>query len=497
MSNQPVPQSARWFLLGLSVYFCLQTVARVAVSPSAHLDESEQLVLTQALQWGYGPQPPLYTWVQWAVFVFTSPSVLGLSLLKNSLLFALCAFAFSIGRRATGAVAGGVLSALALAFFPDLVWEAQRDLTHSVLAALFGLAAVWALVRLCDRRGWREYLLFGAILGLGCLSKYNFAIAAVSLLAAALLLPEGRRALLDWRMIVALGMAAVIVAPHLIWAFGHPELALASAEKFKVADEAAGWGAAFQGLGKALKLTLGAVGPTLLVFGLALIGNRSKANASGQSFAPRLLLRMLLVAALLVIAGTVIFHATNFRGRWFLPLLVGVPVLMSTASWSRLTAQRVRVLLGVGLAVVAVVTVLLPARIIFAERLKRIEPLHQPYSRLAPQLQPHVGSNTVILAATKVIAGNLRLAGLHAVVVTPETWLVIPHPDTDVLLVWDATRRPEPDEKFASAIELLGLRADPAPQRVEAICFYHAATTMRLACVRASITSSQPGAKSN
>jgi 4-amino-4-deoxy-L-arabinose transferase-like glycosyltransferase len=353
------------------------------------------------------------------------------------------------------------------------------------------------LVRLCDRRAWREYLLFGAILGLGCLSKYNFAIAAVSLLAAALLLPEGRRALLDWRMLVALGVAAVLVTPHLIWAFGHPELALASAEKFKVADEAAGWGATFQGLGKALKLTLGAVGPTLLVFALALIRSRPRASADGQTFAPRLLLRMLLVAALLVIAGTVIFHATNFRGRWFLPLLVGVPVLVSTALWSRLTTQRVRALLVAGLAVVAVVTVLLPARIILAERLKRMEPLHQPYSRLAPQLQPDVGSNTVILAATKVIAGNLRLAGLRAVVVTPETWLVIPHPDTDVLLVWDATRRPEPDEKFAQAIETLGLRAGAAPRSIEAVCFYHSTTAMRLASVRAGITSSQPGSKSN
>ncbi len=495
MSQASDSNRTRWFIATLAAYFCLQLAVRVALSPSTHLDESEQAVLTQSLQWGYGPQPPLYTWIQWAVFTVTGPGVLGLSLLKNALLFMLCLAAFALGRRATGAVDGGILAALALAFMPDLVWEAQRDLTHSVLAALFGLAAVGALVRMCDRRRWSDYLLFGLILGLGCLSKYNFALVAISLIAAALTLPEGRRALWDKRLLVALALAALVIAPHVIWVRTHLDLASASADKFKLAEGVTPWAATLKGLTKALTLTLGIVGPTALIFSLMVIGTKRSAGApEPQPFMPRMLLRMLLVAALLVVAGAVLFHTANFRGRWFLPLLVAVPVLASIMAWPRLSQPRIRVLRTLALVVVAMVTVLLPARIVFAERLKRFEPLHQPYARLAPQLSPLIHSNTVVLATTKVIAGNLRLAGLGAVVVTPDTWTVMPHPGTDVLVVWDATRQDELQARFLEMLEPLGLQLEPATRKFEAPCYYHSSTMMELACARAA--SSQPPAVS-
>jgi 4-amino-4-deoxy-L-arabinose transferase-like glycosyltransferase len=461
--------------------------SRVALSPSTHLDESEQMVLTQSLQWGYGSQPPLYTWLQSFVFAATGPSVLGLSLLKNALLLTTCLFAFGIGRRATGSLQGGVLSALALAFLPDLVWEAQRDLTHSILAATLALAAIWTFLRLCDSGRWPRYLAFGTVLGLGCLSKYNFAIASAGLICAALTFAEGRRAVVHWRFAAALALTGLILAPHGWWFFSHQGLALASTGKFKVAAEASWPQAPLRGMAQVLKLALGATAPALLIFGATWMGvRRHGKSTSAQPFAVRLMCRQLVFAATLVLLGVVVSRVTGFRGRWFLPMLVPLPVLGTALVWPQLDAVRARGLGALAIVAALVVTVLLPCRIVFAERMQRFEPLHVPYARLAPQIAPLADSNTVVLAENNVIAGNLRLAGLDATVVSPETWAVIPHPGARrILVVWDATRQSAPTEGFADALKRLALETEPEPRFFTARCFYHRSRITRLAAAPA------------
>jgi len=61
----------RALLAALAVYFLLQLLVRVTVAGGVEKDEAEQLLWTQTLAWGYGPQPPLYSWLQWAVFRLT------------------------------------------------------------------------------------------------------------------------------------------------------------------------------------------------------------------------------------------------------------------------------------------------------------------------------------------------------------------------------------------------------------------------------------------
>jgi hypothetical protein len=49
--------------------------SRLLLSPAISWDHSEQLVWSQQLAWGYGPQPPLYTWLQWAVGQVLGPTL--------------------------------------------------------------------------------------------------------------------------------------------------------------------------------------------------------------------------------------------------------------------------------------------------------------------------------------------------------------------------------------------------------------------------------------
>ena len=61
-------------LLGLLAYACAVAFLQMGASPTAELDQAEQLILSQRLQWGYTNQPPLYTWLLWGIAQWTGPS---------------------------------------------------------------------------------------------------------------------------------------------------------------------------------------------------------------------------------------------------------------------------------------------------------------------------------------------------------------------------------------------------------------------------------------
>jgi len=164
--------NARAFWLTLAAYFCLAALGRVLVSPSAELDESEQLVLTQAMQWGYVSQPPLYTWLQGLCFSILGTHVGSLAVLKGILLFGTFVFVYGLVKAATSALRPAVVASLSLFFIPQILWESQRDLTHSVLATMVAAATLFVFLRLVQRRRPADYGWFGLCAGLGMLSKY-------------------------------------------------------------------------------------------------------------------------------------------------------------------------------------------------------------------------------------------------------------------------------------------------------------------------------------
>ncbi|EGK70866.1 hypothetical protein METUNv1_03091 [Methyloversatilis universalis FAM5] len=142
----------------LVVYFGAQVCARVFASPGLELHEAEQALWTQDLALGSGTQPPLYTWVQWLVFKLFGVSIFSLSLLKNTLLASTYGFVWLAARRWLPPSLA-VLAAASLLLIPQIGWESQRDLTHSVLAAAVAAATLYVLIRLIERPTPRLYLL--------------------------------------------------------------------------------------------------------------------------------------------------------------------------------------------------------------------------------------------------------------------------------------------------------------------------------------------------
>ncbi|HVG49422.1 MAG TPA: hypothetical protein VM899_14965, partial [Rubellimicrobium sp.] len=70
------------FTLAVLAYVAFQVVLRLIIGRSLELDEAEAFYQSRHLAWGYGPQPPLYFWLQWALFQVFGPGLLALALLK-------------------------------------------------------------------------------------------------------------------------------------------------------------------------------------------------------------------------------------------------------------------------------------------------------------------------------------------------------------------------------------------------------------------------------
>ena len=314
-----------FFLLG--TLFAAHVLLRIAVSPVLEIDESSQVVLAQEFAWGYTVQPPLYTWLQAAFFKLFGVSILGLSLFKNLLLWSLYVFTYKAARTLGTAHLPAVCSTLGLLLIPQIAWESQRDLTHSVLLSTVTAATLWVFFRLADRRSLAGYAGLGLCCGLAILSKYSALLFLTAAAAAALCVPRYRAVLLDRRILLSIATLLAISAPHAVWAASHQATLLETTGKFHFA-RTGDW--AFLLANAAFRL-LRAFIPNLAVIAVLFLAGWRTGLLSFRGEAARFLGLWILIALGMALAGMWLTHATAVRGRWLQPLFVCTPVLLAAA----------------------------------------------------------------------------------------------------------------------------------------------------------------------
>ncbi len=140
------------------------------------------------------------------------------------------------------------VAVLALGLLPQVLWEAQRALTHSVLVFACAVWFVVALHRMVTRGGWPEVVILGVVTGLGIIAKYNFVLMPVGFCLAVAVSRAGRR--VDWgRVAIAMGIAVAIVAPVAIWAVTNRDVAGGSLHKLGL-DAPGLWRRGWRGWGR-------------------------------------------------------------------------------------------------------------------------------------------------------------------------------------------------------------------------------------------------------
>ena len=96
-----------------------------------------------------------------------------------------------------------------------------RIISTDVPLVFFWALALWAYVNLLERVNWQWAAVLGLSLGLGMLAKYAMGYFLLSMLLAAGLDSRAHRLMKSRAVWLAHGIAAIIVAPNLIWVLQH------------------------------------------------------------------------------------------------------------------------------------------------------------------------------------------------------------------------------------------------------------------------------------
>ncbi|MGL6078060.1 glycosyltransferase family 39 protein [Methyloversatilis discipulorum] len=413
--NAPASACSRhapWLLLLL--YFGAHVVARTLVSDALELDEAEQALWTQHLAAGYGSQPPLYTWLQWAVFQVTGVSVLSLSLLKNTLLASTYALVWLAARRLMPPPLA-LLAAASMLLIPQIGWESQRDLTHSVLATAVAAATLYVVVRLIEKPRPVLYLALGLCAALGLLSKYSFAVYLAALGLAVLLSRDTRPVLRSPWLIAAALLALVVLSPHALWLLDNWQLA--SARTLEKLDASPGLaGGVVRGLSSLLGATLATLAALVLI--LAAIFGRAAWTPATASPHCRLWGRYLGLLALLMLALVVVGGATHFKGRWLQPLLFMAPLAFFCCRPQLSTHPRLYWLRGTLVVFALLYLFMASMRPVFDGWRNRPDELNEPAAELALALRSAgYDGHAPIVTHDAVLGGVLRVRFPQAQVV--------------------------------------------------------------------------------
>ncbi|NKB26056.1 MAG: hypothetical protein GKR99_00165 [Rhodobacteraceae bacterium] len=228
----PSHREVGWAFLLCVAYVALSLALRLATGPALEVDEAEvwlQAQLGYAL--GYGPQFPLYYWIQFGLFDVFGKSLAVIDIFRSTLMALTVFFAFLALRQAVGAMSAS-LAAASLIFLPDYAWVSQMTLTHTRIMAALAMATFVAFAWFLRTGRMAAIVWLGVALGLGGLSKPNFWFVPIILSLAALSIPAYRARMRDKRLLLALVIgAAIVVAPY-GWIILHPTEALASINKF-------------------------------------------------------------------------------------------------------------------------------------------------------------------------------------------------------------------------------------------------------------------------
>jgi 4-amino-4-deoxy-L-arabinose transferase-like glycosyltransferase len=187
-------------------------------------DVAEMLSWGREWSWGYHTHLPLPAWIAENSAFLAGGSLWGVYLASH-VLIGVCFWAVWRLARDRVSPAGAFFAAVSLEGLEYYNYMAA-DLDHNVV-----LAATWAVAVLCFYRALRSgrtrgWLTLGVVLGFLMLSKYSAAFLLTAMLLFLTLHPATRG---WWKRpgpYLALAVAMIIFAPHLIWAFreGFPPL---------------------------------------------------------------------------------------------------------------------------------------------------------------------------------------------------------------------------------------------------------------------------------
>ncbi len=393
-------------------YFIVQAAIRIAISGNLEIDEAE-VASRSGFHLGYGnSHPPLFEWI---VFVLRNASgswPFAFAVTKFGLLAATFLLMFKTGRVLTGTNTGAAVLSLSLFLMPEIAWQSQVTLAHSVLALFASVALVASMVLVGERATLPRIAMLGCSLAAALLSKYSTWLLVGGLLAAVLMLPAARARYLNATVGAGVLAGLAVAAPHYVWALQNLGGSTERLGKMMRADPFwSRFDLPLVGLDGVIGLGVGLVSSAGLMIVLWLIGRflsrseeRGQAPGGDRDLWRALSGRALAVTLAAIAVALFLTDAHRFHDRYLTPILVLLPIWLSLRLPLDHRPRAAGRAVGLSLAIAAVIAVAWPAVILFGRHA-----FSYPYGALAAQIADDLPAGTAIAMPRLDDAVNMRL----------------------------------------------------------------------------------------
>lgn len=224
------------FAAFLALHAAVWTALPALLYPNLPLDLIEALMYGREWQLGYDKLPPLPWWLVQLAYQFVGYDFV-YYLLAQIAVVAAFAFVFQMARPLVGAV--GALVAILVVDGLHYLNYTSAKFNHDVIQLPFWAMAGFAFHRALRGRQMADWILLGLAIGLSLWAKYFVVVLAFPLALFVLVDDEARKTLRTPGPYVAIAVAIVTVAPHLVWLVKNDFLPFAYAEHRAVLSR--GW----------------------------------------------------------------------------------------------------------------------------------------------------------------------------------------------------------------------------------------------------------------
>ncbi|MBV8517101.1 MAG: glycosyltransferase family 39 protein [Acidobacteria bacterium] len=189
-----------------------------------HRDELATLDDARHLAWGFVAYPPLTPFFGRIALTLFGTSLAGFRFFAAAAQAVAIVLTGDIARRLGGARAAQWLAAIAVAVAP-ISLGASSLFQYVAFDYLWWVVIAWGMTALVASEDPRWWLVIGAGIGLGVLTKYAIAFCVAGVVLGVLLTPR-RRDLRSKYLWLGVAVAVVIAAPNLLWEVRHDFITL-------------------------------------------------------------------------------------------------------------------------------------------------------------------------------------------------------------------------------------------------------------------------------
>lgn len=385
----------------LAIVSFLAITAITFFKSALELEDAEQAYYSQWLRWGYDDQPPLYTWLQYGFNVVFKVGKLTFSILRALLFAGILLGLYQFAQLRIKEVEKSILAVLLLVLVPVFIDFTFRRLSHTSLLCLSVVATYYCIQVLVFRKSILNYLLLGLAVGVGIMSKYNYAFFLVAFGLVSLWDKELGAIVFNPKILVSVFVSVLLVAPHAYWLLGPDgfQSYLESSLEEKIGIEEGELGFSLMPILIYLKGLFALLFPILLFVGMGYFSKLVSFKKQRMHWFAKMFIVQLLVLGLFFL----VFQSQKVETRWLLPLFIPFVVLL-VERVSLNNQKLVSIGYGIFIAVISIQTLRTPI-----EKMLNIpSSVHFGFEPVAQKLEEKYGDYQWVLPDV-TYAGNVRV----------------------------------------------------------------------------------------